>query len=292
MSVPTRGTLTCSLVALLLWSCSAPAHRELHTATPPVLPAGRSAAPHAPVARQEAEASAPVAEADGWRTVVSPYVWALSVDGHTTFDRYPPVVQDSDGILDELNLAFGGRIEAWKGDWGWIIDLTYARPETESVIDLGMIVPDVETTTELAQIFVGALHRVVEQEPMEGGEGGLEVDLLFGLLYTEADVDIDFADFSGGFDGHESWVDPLFGIRSRFDFGPKWGGSLEMDVGGFDLFDGSELVTRSTALVGRKFAGGRVLYFGWRIMDIGSEQDDFEVDMTLDGPMVGFEWSS
>jgi hypothetical protein len=232
----------------------------------------------------------PTSEDDEWRFVFAPYLWGLSVDGYTNIKGNDARIDESFGdILDMLSLVLEGRFEAWKGDWGTMIDLTYAQLENDADILVGPIPIEVEVKTDMAMVFGGALHRLVEQKVNEDGSGGINVDLFMGVAYTAIDTEIDF---STGLDvdGSESILDPLAGLRTRWMFSKNWGASVEMDIGGFGLFNGSDLVTLATLMIGRKFGDDKFLYIGWRNMDIEYDQHDVELDVTFNGPILGFEW--
>ena len=198
--------------------------------------------------------------------------------------------EDFGDILDQLNFVVEGRFEAWKGDWGFLADITYA--ELENDIEEGPLKG--ETTTELTLAFVGAQHRFVEQEYADA-PGGVTVDGLAGIAYTLIDGELDF-DTGASFDGDEDWVDPIVGLRTNVAFTEKWGASLETIIGGFELFDGSDLITMSTVLIDRNVGESSRFYFGWRTLDIDYENDEdgsdqFDMNININGPIIGYEWS-
>lgn len=242
-----------------------------------------------PVASTSVRSSVPVEQDDdGWRFVIAPYAWLLSADGTAEVGGTTTVVdEDFSDIFDMLSFVIEGRFEAWKGRWGILADITYARLENDAQV--GAV--ELDTTTDLTLGVFGGMYRFVDQEPAaENGAGGAKVDGIFGVSYISIEAEIDSPGPDP--DGDEDWFDPILGLRSRWSFSEKWSGHLEAVIGGFELFDGSELFTMFTVLAGRKVGKSSHFYFGWRSLDF--EYDDgssFEADIRLSGPIIGFEWS-
>jgi hypothetical protein len=222
---------------------------------------------------------------DEWRFVIAPYAWLLQLDGNTEVDGTVSRIDESfSDLFDQLSFMVEARFEAWKGDWGALVDVTYAKLENDA--DIGPLEADIDTDVLIA--LAGVLRNFIRRAPDENGVGGLTVNGFLGVAVTAIDVDVDVSGGPSASDD-ETWVDPVIGMRSRFTFSEKWGGSLEYVFGGFEAFGGSELTTIATALVGRRFGNDKILYFGWRSMFIDYSQD-FDLDLAINGPLVGFEW--
>lgn len=301
MSLSIR-TLCHSLVPVLLWSCQSTENRSIRASELPAPPSatvqpsddGRVPAATAPapvdLASRDMENVLPptVQAEDEWEFVFTPYAWLLSVDGSANIKGQESIVDESfSDIWDTLNLVVEGKFEARKGPWAAIVDFTYAEMEVDA--ELGSI--DIETQTDMTLVFGGAMYRFIDQ-PRVAEQGGLTVDGFFGIAYTSLDVDLEV---SGGPDasGGESWVDPMIGLRSHWYFSEKWGASLESLIGGFDLFDGSDLVTMNTAVMSRHYGPYKTLFFGWRTLDIDydndeSGSDEFAMNVNINGPIIGF----
>lgn len=225
---------------------------------------------------------------DGERTWhITPYVWFLSIDGTSEINGQGAIIDESfSDIWDQLNFVIEGRVETWKGKNGLFLDFTYAELENDA--EAGPVEIDVET--DMAIVFAGGGYRLMDQDVTENGQGGLKVDALYGVAYTGMDMELDLTP-GGGVDGDEGWFDPIIGLRSRWSFTPNWGASLESIIGGFGAFDGADLVTMNTMLMRRDFGGGKALYFGWRTLDIDYDDSNFELNVNINGPIVGFNWS-
>ena len=63
-----------------------------------------------------------------WVIEVTPYFGASELDGDVTLKGRTGSVNMSFGdIWDTLDFAFIGRVEAWKGRWGFFLDGTYTK---------------------------------------------------------------------------------------------------------------------------------------------------------------------
>ena len=222
---------------------------------------------------------------DEWTYHITPYVWFMSLDGTAEVDGTVSTIDESfSDIWDQLNFVVEGRFEAWKGNWGAMLDLTYAELENEAY--LGPVEADVEM--DMSLVFAGGLYRFVNQDVQEDGSGGVKVDALFGVAYTALDSTLEAP--GGDLTGDEGWFDPIFGVRARWSFSDSWGGSVETILGGFELFDGAETVNMTTAVMRRNFGSNKALYFGWRTLDIDYD-DEIALNVNFNGPLVGFRWS-
>ena len=119
-------------------------------------------------------------------------------------------------------------------------------------------------------------------------QGRLKVDGVLGIGYTSIESEIDFQVLPD-VDGDESWVDPLFGLRTRWHFSEHWGGMMESFVGGFGLLGGSDLFTMFSLFAGRKLGDNKYLYAGWRSLDLDYEDGPLDVDVRVSGPIIGLE---
>ena len=62
-------------------------------------------------------------QAENWEIRLMPYVYFLSIDAEGTINGLSGNVDLSFGdIVDNLDFGAMGRVEAWKGKWGFIFD--------------------------------------------------------------------------------------------------------------------------------------------------------------------------
>jgi len=94
-------------------------------------------------------------------------------------------------------------------------------------------------------------------------------------------------------DGSESWLDPIVGLRTIWDFAERWNLTLAGNIGGFGA--GSEFAWAATGLFGYRFSllgkDNANLLFGYRALyqdyKNGSGSNLFEFDATMHGPVIG-----
>ena len=295
-----------ALLPVLLWGCRATENQAIRAAELPgpfpvaMNPDGTGRPPAASTPGRNALATEdsalvlpPLAQSeDEWEFMLTPYAWLLGLNGSATIKGQESIIDQSfSDIIDAANIVLEGRLEARKKSWTAMFDITYAQLEDDA--ELGSI--DIDATTDMALVFAGAMYRFLDEQPVEG-KGGLKVDGFFGISYTSLKVDLDVSGPPPDVDEKEDWVDPIVGLRSHWNFSEKWGATLESLIGGFDMFDGSDLVTMNTALMTRHFGPGKVLFFGWRTLGIDydndkSGSDKFDLNVTMNGPIVGFGFS-
>ena len=87
----------------------------------------------------------------------------------------------------------------------------------------------------------------------------------------------------------KSWVDPTIGARTNIHFSKNWYGELRGGVGGFGA--SSTFTWDAMALIGYNFWENATILGGYRAVGLnyesGSGQDNFKVNATMLGPIVG-----
>jgi hypothetical protein len=112
-------------------------------------------------------------------------------------------------------------------------------------------------------------------------------DLIAGARFTDVTVDLDLTLASLGFEASDgdSWVDPVVGVKGRYNLDPHWYLKGSALYGGFGV--GSDWVYDLSGFVGYEWNNGIELFAGWRITDTDYENGSFKWDMQLSGPMMG-----
>lgn len=240
--------------------------------------------------------SASSAAADDWQVTVSPYAWAVSLNGETTMGgnklnidaSFTDLVDNSDSLV-----GFNTDIEVRKGRVGFYLGPSYAKLGFNNVAKGTPLEGDL--TTELMFVDAAASYRVVDwpMKPRSGGDDkmAVTVDVYGGVRYSLATVGIDF-DNGGSPSEDKEWWDPIIGAESKVDLSPHWFLLFRGDFGGFGA--GSDFTTNGSASIGYGFkicghdfaarAGYRALFQDYHE---GSGTNRFEWDMTLHGPTLG-----
>ncbi|MCD4785341.1 MAG: hypothetical protein K8T10_16100 [Candidatus Eremiobacteraeota bacterium] len=185
------------------------------------------------------------------------------------------VVKPSE-VLDKIESAFTGRLEARKDRWGIFTGLYYIKLKDD--ISFQSISGD--TKLDLTIWQTAATYRV--------SEGNTDVDVLAGFRYQAIDVDVDLSPLAK-VSKRVDWMDPIVGARARFPLLNNLDFNLYGDVGGFGV--GSKFTWRTDAIFNWHLSEGFALKGGYSILDVdyqkGSGIDEFRYDSTMKGPILG-----
>jgi hypothetical protein len=226
------------------------------------------------------------AEEEGnWRFDLAPmYLWAANLDGDVVLRRKEASVKlDFNDIFDNLETVFTARFEAWyKNRWGIFFDYNYLSISGEQDTPFPKNIK-VDMICSFFNLAVG--YRVLS--------GTHSLDAMAGLRYTFLDMEVTFLRDPQKPVDKESWADPIFGLRYRWQMSDKWSVTLYGDAGGLanaDLtWQGLGLVTFQPWKHVSFGVGYRALYWDYKT---GSGIDRFEWDTTMYGPIIGinFNW--
>ncbi len=253
-------------------------------------------------------AAAPGAgEPDGWEVELIPYVWVpASVSGDSTvaggtvgIDLGTDEMMD---LFDEINFAGSGRLEAWKGDWGFFLDGMYIDMGLEFTGPLGgtPLAGSIAVDITQGNLDVGVAHRLLDVPLSSSGNRrpNLVLEPLGGVryVYLKQEIDVDPPGPPPGvtLGGSEDWVEPFVGARVRLELTDKLGLTVRGDVGGFGIGSASDL-TWSVLAGARYRATDRLdLGIGYRYYDLdysrGSGGSEFGLDLEMHGPWLGATW--
>jgi hypothetical protein len=240
--------------------------------------------------------------ASGWEFNVAPYMWAISMKGNATVRGLKADVDVSfNDIWDELNFAFMAQYEARKGHWGLWGNTIYANlgdSDVEGPAGLTKIDPTVNAFwQELGGYYRLGTWGLADNSGKK--TPSVTVDSYFGARYTYLDTKIDFegvfSSYINNIDKDKSWVEPLLGVRTIWDFYERWTLALAGDIGGVAF--GSDFAWTTSGLIGYQFnlfgeKNARV-FGGYRALSQdytdGSGDDKFQWDITLHGPILGLD---
>jgi opacity protein-like surface antigen len=238
-----------------------------------------------------------LAGSDKWNIQFTPYFWAAELDGDATLrGRTGPAEASFSDLLDNLDIAFMGHLEAWKGEWGLFLDGLYLDLGAEFSTPQGSISADIDVKMTMLEFGLG--YHVWETQVGEEGSQKLSFDLLGGGRYMNLEGEVDIV--PGGplgvlpgrtFRRREEWVDPIVGGRLRWDIDEKLAAAVRFDFGGFDIGEGSNLTWNLLAGIDYRLKENMSLKAGYRIFDIdydsGSGNKEFGLDAQFRGPIFG-----
>jgi opacity protein-like surface antigen len=234
-----------------------------------------------------------------WRVDFSPYIFLpYDVSGDSTIAGQTASFDlDTSDILDLLSFALSGRLEAWKGDFGLILDGYYVNLDAGGDTDTpGPLPINVGVNIDIRQYIVDALgsYRAINQP--YNAEGDMwSLDLMAGLRYNylRQVVDLEVSGPGPGgatsLGGSVDWVDPIVGARAVMVLNDRWAAGLRGDIGGFGVSD-ADLQWSVTGGFDYRPWETTSIKFGWRYysIDMATSLSDgaFAYDVTQHGPYV------
>jgi hypothetical protein len=239
-----------------------------------------------------------IGSTDKWNIEFTPYFWAAELKGDATLrGRTGPVDASFNDILDKLDIAFMGRLEAWQGKWGLFFDGLYMDLGADFTTPRGLVSTDIDVKMTILEFGLG--YHLWETQVGKEVSQKLSFDLLGGGRYINLDGEIDIktngplADIVSGrkFGRREEWVDPIVGGRLRWGLNEKLAAAVRFDFGGFDIGEGSNLTWNLLAGIDYKIKENMSLKAGYRIFDLdydsGSGNKEFGIDAQFRGPIFG-----
>jgi hypothetical protein len=264
---------------------------------------------------------APVPEISGWTFSLTPYVWALSLNGSTTVrGRTTDVNAGFFDILDHtqfpkdlFELAALG--EARYGRFALLTDIVYLKAGLGASITRSRGTDAINGAVGasaglkvwlVAAEFAGA-YEVARWNGLFSAGSTTAFDLYAGgrVWWQRAEADlavtgtVNVGDLNLTREGFlsatksVSWVDPLVGARLRHQFAPSWNFTLSGDVGGFDV--GSKFSWQALALLEHEFCRSNTVSWntmlGYKALNANYSQGSgltlYNFDMTIHGPIFG-----
>jgi len=218
----------------------------------------------------------------GWEFAVTPYLWAsgMKVDVDTPQGEHISSDVSFGDILDDLKFAMMGAFEARHGRIVSVQDLIYLSVGSSASGNLGpgLVEADLDEKTLVTTHLAG--YRVVDKGPMF-------LDLMAGARITSIKVKIKL---SGPLQtvhrsDSETKIGPVIASRFRAPLGGRWGFAIYGDLGGFGVT--ANLSWQLLGTVQYDLSDRWRLSGGWRHFNAKKDKNDFDVDLKLDGPILG-----
>ncbi len=231
-------------------------------------------------------ASTAVAQApedDGWDFKAAPYVWFTSLEGDVaTISGIPPAEVDASfsDILENLNIAAMGYVEARQGRFGVGADLLYFDISADGD---GPTAAFSKAELDLSA-FVGTFngfYRFAQEE-------SYRADLLVGarLWVTDTELTLKPGLAAGrSADDKEVWADPILGVRGFAWLTDDVGLRAYGDVGGFGL--ASDITYQVLGSLSYAATDSIHIDAGYRYMKVDYEDGDYLLDVAFHGPFIG-----
>jgi len=244
----------------------------------------------APVAAQAEAAN------DKWQWELGIYGWFPAIETTTSFPSGASTTIDVSArdVIDSLEMAFMGQIEARKGQWGVWSDLVYSDVGG-SKDDSGDFTVDGNPVSASANLGLDVKSMVWSLAGIYNLTSTPEntTDLLFGTRMLDMEQTLNWSLASSipelptpsgraSVDGTD-W-DAIVGLKGRYFLGAerKWFLPYYVDVGSGQ----SDLTWQINAGVGYTFDWGSVLAT-WRYLDYDFKSGDALQSMSMNGALIG-----
>jgi len=229
-----------------------------------------------------------------WAVIVSPYVWAASLNGSGSLAGFDTDVDvPFSDIFDHLDFALMGNIEITNGQWGVYFHGQHVKTSQDEQVFSHEIGLDITTTTLSAGAFFKAYEAVLGGDTVFGKPRTLSIEPTAGVRWTKLEADVEA--FGLRASKSSDWTDPFVGLRMNADLTERWNLFAEADVGGFGV--GSKVSVNAQAYLGYRtmmLGHPTVLRAGYRLLYQDYENDDFtgankfKWDVSQHGPAIGF----
>ncbi len=217
--------------------------------------------------------SASAVEKRGWETSITPYLWAINMDGDVGVDKLGtvPIDVDFDDVMDNMESAFALAIEIRKDNrWIFLVDGQYLGLGTEKNTASGLT-QEIDLDGYMLGAFVG--YRTGTR---------VYLDILAGGRYVKQELELNLARL-GSRSRSETWVDALGGLRIIVPFTEQIGVSCTGLVGAGD----SNLTWEALPLVYWNITDWIGLKAGYRYLSYDFDKDNFIYDVDTDGFITG-----
>lgn len=230
---------------------------------------------------------------EGWSGRATLYGWFPAIQGtEKRADGSPIVDLGQSSVLDLLQGAFFGSIEARKGKTGFVLDLAYADLANSGSAN-GPFIPGANpASAEIGTKFLMATGFVSHRFYQENDQW---VDAYGGLRYF--DVDANFAlsvpglGFSANRSAASSWVDGIIGLRGHTSLSDRFGLTGMADIGGFGIGESSNLSWQVIGTLDYSFSENVIGRLGYRFLSIDKTSSNLSLDVDMFGPIIGLTWA-
>jgi opacity protein-like surface antigen len=203
-----------------------------------------------------------------------------------------PLDLDLGDVLDLLNWALSGRFEAWRGDFGVILDANYYDLGTSGTLP-GPAGSGFDVSIRQKWFGLYGAYRVAKGSYGKNGRP-FSVDLQGGVRYNTLKQEINISNPLPipTLGGDEGWWEPVIGARGVWELNDRWRAIVSADFGGFGA-GGDKL--QVGANIGAEFSPweNTSLVFGYRYfsMDYSTTLSTgvMAYDVQQHGPVIGLK---
>jgi hypothetical protein len=229
-----------------------------------------------------------------WRHTMSLYAFlpARTSGDSTIAGATVPLDLNLSEAVKLLDFAMAGRYEAWRGDWGFILDANYVGLGADGSLPTpGGATFDVDIRQKWLALL--ASYKAVDAVGKNGQR--YAVDLQFGARYNSLRQEVTISSPAPlpVLGGDEDWVEPVVGARGMWELSDRWTAIASLDLGGFGV-GGNKLQVGANVGVDWRPWEKTSLFFGWRYysMDYSTtlSTGPFAYDVSQQGPVLGVKF--
>jgi hypothetical protein len=232
-----------------------------------------------------------------WRYTLGLYAFLpISTTGTSTVGgQTVPIDLDLGDVLDLLDFAAAGRFEAWKGDFGLILDANYVSISADGPLP-GPLGSTFSVNVRQKWLGLLAAYRVADgtygannQRYTFDIQGGARYNSLRQVVDVQTPGPLNPPTVGGD----ESWFEPVIGARGMWRLNDKWTTIASIDLGGFGA-GGNDLQIGANIGFDYQPWDNTSVIFGYRYfsMDYSTTLSSgvFAYDTTQHGPYIGVKF--
>lgn len=221
-------------------------------------------------------ASPVIAQEGGWEFEASIYLFTSETN--VTVGNLEGTLSFKDA-LDNLDFAYMGAFGARKGRLSFLAD--YMLTDLSFGNDTSGSASSGLNTNLKTQIFSGYAAYSVYQDPT------VNVDLAAGFRWFDTSTTLTLLPGTapgGSVNSDASWVDPVIGFRTQFQFSEKWSGTVFADYGGFSSGDETwQILLTANYKINDRWSAR----FGYRQLSVDHDIDGSNFSFDQSGPIFG-----
>ena len=225
------------------------------------------------------QGAAPAALAADSGFTVTPYLWAVGIDGDIqAHGEDTNVSMDFQDVVDNLDMAGSVLLEGNVGNW-----VSYAMVDYLS-LDTGDVQTrfrdrdaDLELDSTLATVATGYRVHMSERST---------IDVQLGIRYARMDTRVSIEGV-GQRNADNTIYDGILALRPRLALSKYWSFSPTLSVGAGD----SDLTWELSPQFVYDCACGFDVRVGYRNLNYDFEKGSDSLDLTIKGPVIGFGFS-
>ena len=229
-------------------------------------------------------------EADRWRLITTPFLWASALEGDATVRGVDLNIDlGFDDLLDVTDFGMQMYLELRRNKFGFFAAPNYLKLSGDA--NAGPLSASFEQ--KWWTVEGGGFVNLVNT----GDEKPFTLDLIAGIRYWNVDTDISIegagplgVDLNIG--STLELLDPIVGLRMRAYITRKLSISIRGDVGGFDISEGdtSRFSWQAIGLLGYDLTRRFTVLGGYRALGIDAKEDTGnEWDVIFQGFVLGLQ---